>query len=89
MANVDIDPFGEHDKTDEQLDKGETIPFTPPIVIKTPSWEPENGASFRGGKAKSTRLKESFVEKLYHVLSKETGQTPEMENCTTKARVHP
>ena len=26
MADVDIGPFGEHDKTDEQPDTGETIP---------------------------------------------------------------
>ena len=37
MADVDIDPFGKHDKLDEQLDTGETVPFTPLIVIKTPS----------------------------------------------------
>ena len=27
MANVDIDPFGDHDKTDEPM--GENIPLTP------------------------------------------------------------
>ena len=61
MADVDIDPFSEHDKTDEQPDTGETIPFTPPIVIKTPSWEPEQEASFGEGKTQLMRLKESFV----------------------------
>ena len=31
MADVDIDPFGNHDKMDTQPDgpMGETIPFTP------------------------------------------------------------
>ena len=31
MADVDIDPFGDHDKMDTQLDKpmGKTIPLTP------------------------------------------------------------
>ena len=38
MADVDIDPFGEHGKTDEQSDTGKTIPFTPGGVIKC--WEP-------------------------------------------------
>ena len=28
MADVDIDPFSEHDKTEKQPDTGETIPFT-------------------------------------------------------------
>ena len=41
MADVDIDPFSEHDKTNEQPYTGETIPFTPLILIKAPSWEPE------------------------------------------------
>ena len=50
-----------------------------PVVIKTPSWGPdhEQETSFRGGKTQSAKLKESSVEKSYHVLSKETGQTPE------------
>ena len=41
MADVDIDPFSEHHKTNEQPYIGEIIPFTNPIVIKTSSWEPE------------------------------------------------
>ena len=68
MANVDIDPFGEHDKMDAQPDKtSETIPFTPGRVIEGGStWEPEHeqGTSF-GWKTKSTRLKEAYAEGLY------------------------
>ena len=41
MADVDIDPFSKHDKTNERPYTGETIPFTPPIFIKGPNWEPE------------------------------------------------
>ena len=29
MADVDIDPFSEHNKTDGQSDTDESIPFTP------------------------------------------------------------
>ena len=30
MANVDIDPFGEHEsRTDDNTETGENIPFTP------------------------------------------------------------
>ena len=49
-------------------------------MIKTPSWEPdrEQKRSFGGGKTQSTRLKELFVEKLYHMLSGETGQNLEV-----------
>ena len=28
MADMDIDPFGEHDKSNEHPDEGEAIPFT-------------------------------------------------------------
>ena len=42
MADVDIDPFGEHDKGDEHSDEGETNPFTTGGVIEGGStWEPE------------------------------------------------
>ena len=41
MADMDINLCSEHDKTDEQPYTGEPIPFTPSVVIKTPSWEPE------------------------------------------------
>ena len=68
MANIDINAFGKHDKTDAQPDTDEKIPFTPGGVIQgKSSWKPEceQGISFGGGKTQSTRLKESFVEELY------------------------
>ena len=37
MADVDVDPFGEHDKTDETTD--ETFPLTP---RRGSTWEPEH-----------------------------------------------
>ena len=54
MADIDIDPFGEHDKTDEQPDTGETISFTPLVVTKMPSWELEQETLFGGGKLGQT-----------------------------------
>ena len=62
MADVDTDPFSEHDKTDEQPDTDETICFTSGGVIQ--SREPEH-KTFRGGKTQSTRLKEVWVKGLY------------------------
>ena len=34
MADIDIDPFGDHDKLDAQLNEpwGETVPLTPGVV---------------------------------------------------------
>ena len=47
MKMDDIDPFGEHNKTNEQPDTGKTIPFTSPIVI---TWGCKQETSCRGGK---------------------------------------
>ena len=42
MADIDIDPFGDHDKMDTQPDKtGETIPLNPGEVEGGATWEPE------------------------------------------------
>ena len=66
MADVDIDSFGDHNKTDAHPDRGETIPFTLEEMIEGGStWEPEQETSLGGGETQSTRLKESFIEKLY------------------------
>ena len=39
MADVDIDPFGEHDKTEEPTD--ENIPLDP-VTQGRSTWEPEH-----------------------------------------------
>ena len=42
MADIDIDPFGEHDKTDTHPDEtGENIPLTPGGVMGGSTWEPQ------------------------------------------------
>ena len=63
MANVDIDPYGKHDRPDEHLD--ETIPLTPGEAIREGStWEPEQETSFEGRSLRMKVLKE-HVEGLY------------------------
>ena len=37
MADVNIDPLGKHNKTDEQPDTGKTVPFTQGEVSERPS----------------------------------------------------
>ena len=70
MADVDIGPFGEHDKTEEPTDENIPLdPFTPRGSI----WEPEHEqeTSF-GGKSFETlkcEALESFVNSLYKRLS--------------------
>ena len=42
MANVDIDPFEEHEsRPDDNTETGENIPFTPAGGRST--WEPDRG----------------------------------------------
>ena len=41
MADIDIDPFGEHEsRPDDHTDTGENIPLTP---VGGLTWEPERG----------------------------------------------
>ena len=78
MADMDIDPFSDHDKTDAQPDTGETIPFTPEGVIEGgSSWEPERETSF-GGTSQRTEVLKEHDKALYRMLSEETGQTLEV-----------
>ena len=67
MADIDINPFGYHDKTDAQPDEtGKTISLNPGGVMgggATLEPEHEHETSFRG-KTPRTRLKEAQVEGL-------------------------
>ena len=64
MADVDIDPFGEHDRTESRTDEtGENIPL-PPVGGST--WEPEHEQemSFRG-ESQRTKLMKDYVLETY------------------------
>ena len=60
MADIDIDPFGEHElRTDDHTDTGENIPFTP--VGGGSTWEPDQGeqeTSFRGESERTNLMKD-------------------------------
>ena len=77
MADVDIDPFGEHDRTESRTDEtGENIPFTP---VGGSTWEPDRGeqeTSF-GGESQRTKLMKDYVRDLYKKLSENVSETPE------------
>ena len=79
MADIDIDPFGEHEsRTDDNTETGENIPFTP--VGGGSTWEPERGeheTSF-GGESQRTKLMKDYVRDLYKRLSENVGETPEL-----------
>ena len=78
MADIDIDPFGEHESrpeepTDEHI----------PLDLVTPgrsTWEPDRGEqeiSF-GGESQRTKLMKDYVRDLYKRLSENIGETPEL-----------
>ena len=57
MADIDINPFGEHEsRTDDHTETGENIPFTP-VGGGTSTWEPEceQETSF-GGESQRTKF---------------------------------
>ena len=80
MADIDIDPFGEHGMTDETTD--ETFPLIPPegggdhmgAQIHTSG---KQETSF-GGLSQNTRVLKVQVEGLYEKLSERLQQNPEV-----------
>ena len=79
MADIDIDPFRDHDKTDSQPDEtGETIPLNTGggVMGGGSTWEPEHKqeTSFRG-KTQEKRLTDSYVDSLYKELSEHCSRT--------------
>ena len=76
MADVDIDPFGEHEsRTDET---GENVPCTPVGGGGGSTWEPEREqeTSF-GGESQRTKLMKDYIKDLYKKLSENVSETPE------------
>ena len=76
MADIDIDPFGEHDRTESRTDEtGENIQFT---LVGGSTWEPEREqeTSF-GEESQRTKLMKDYVRDLYKKLSENVSETPE------------
>ena len=78
MADIDIDPFGEHEsRTDEPTD--EHIPLDP-VTPGRSTWEPDRGeqeTSF-GGESQRTKLMKDYFKDLYKKLSENINETPEL-----------
>ena len=74
MADIDIDPFGEHESRPEEP-TGDNIPLTP---VEGSTWEPEHEqeTSFRE-ESKRTRLMKDYVKDLYKTLSENIDETLE------------
>ena len=79
MADVDIDPFGEHEsRREEPTDEHNSLDLVTPGRSST--WEPDQGeqeTSF-GGESQSTKLMKDYVKDLYKKLSENIGETLEL-----------
>ena len=70
MADIDIDPFGEHEsRTDEPTDENILLDPVTPVGGRS-TWEPthELETSF-GGESQRTKLMKDYVRDLYKKLS--------------------
>ena len=80
MADLDIDPFGEHESRPEEP-TDEHIPLDPvtPVGGGGSTWEPtrEQETSF-GGESHRTKLMKDYVRDLYRRLSENINETPEL-----------
>ena len=73
MADIDIDPFGELDKTEEPTDKN--IPLDP-VTPRRSTWEPEREqeTSFGGRSHTNVLHKKYLVGKIYELISNKMHQ---------------
>ena len=75
MADVDIDPFGEHElRPEEPTD--ECFPLLS-VTPRGSTWEPthEQEMSFGGRESQRTKLIKDHVKDLYKKLSENIGET--------------
>ena len=78
MADVDIDPFEEHESRPEEP-TDEHIPLDLVTPGRSSTWEPDRGeqeTSF-GGESQRTKLMKDYVKDLYKKLSENVGEAPE------------
>ena len=78
MADVDIDPFGEHESRPEEP-TDEHIPLDP-VTRGGSTWEPtrEWEISFEGRESQRTKLIKDYVKDLYKKLSENIDETTEL-----------
>ena len=79
MADIDIDPFEEHESRPEEP-TDEHIPLDPVTPVGGGStWEPtrEQEISFGGRESQRTKLMKDYVKDLYKKISENVGEIPE------------
>ena len=75
MADIDIDPFGEHDRTETRPDENIPLPQVTPVGGGS-TWEPEREreTSFGGESHASVLYKEYLVGEIYELIGNKTHQ---------------
>ena len=69
MTDVDINYFGDHDKTDSHPDEGDNIPLNPGGVMGGSTWEPEcKQETLFGGARLMTKVLREHVEALLKAI---------------------
>ena len=84
MADVDTDPFGEHESRPEEP-TDEHIPLIPGRR-RVQTWDPRPGqsteheqeTSFGRRESQRTKLMKDYVKDLYEKLPENIGETPEL-----------
>ena len=79
MADVDIDPFGEHESRPEEPTE-EHIPLSPVTPGRSSTWELEceQETSFGGRESQRTKLMKDYVKGVHKKLSENIDETPEL-----------
>ena len=76
MADVDINPFREHDRTESRPHESIPLSPVPPVTpIGGSTWEPEHEQE--RGESQITKLMKDYVKDSYKKLSENIGETPE------------
>ena len=78
MADIDIDPFGEHESRPEEP-TDEHIPLDLVTPGRSSTWEPDQGeqeTSF-GGESQRTKLMKDYVRDLYKKGYQKTLMKPQ------------
>ena len=79
MADIDIDPFGEHEsRPEEPTDENIPLDLVTPVGGGS-TWEPsrEEKTSFGGRESQRTKVMKDYVKDLYKKISENIGETPE------------
>ena len=77
MADIDIDPFGEHEsRSEEPTDENIPLDLVTPGREGVQTWEPEHEqeTSFGGRSRTSVLHKENLVGKIYELIGNKTHQ---------------